>query len=208
MRCGQDDPFSADNGMAAYPASSSGSKLGKQRHYGFILPSRPFNSPSGYGNIVELIGTVHPSDFTNSVILVRDVVDESYATLFTNGVMQVTTYIVDKARGIEPNGNDPREVDFQDVDPRPSGRVFDVDTPGLHVSGPEAYTYGTLLLARYNFLQYATFGSRRCSNDFPWHSRTTIRRILIDDFPDFEFYSRPDLASDNECGTGRTSIQP
>ena len=208
MRCGQDDPFSADNGMAAHSSSPIYDKLGKQKHAGFILPSAGNNSPAVFGNIVEFIGEVHPSDFTNSIVLVRDTIDELAITLFTNGSYQVIKYDTNKTRGIEPCGNDPTEPDFLDVDPRPNGRIFDVDTPGLSVREPSIFPHGTFQYARYNFIQYAVFGNKRCANDFLWHSRTTIRRNFQDDPATFDFYSRLDLPSDNECGTGHTIIQP
>ena len=208
MRCGQGDPFSEDNGMLAHSSNPIYDKLGMQKHAGFILPSENHNSPAVFGNIVEFSGTVHPIDFTNRVVLVRDCIDELAITIFTNGAYQVIKYATNKVRGAEPSGNDPTESDFLDVDPRPNGRVFDVDTPGLSVIEPDIFPHGTFQFARYNFIQYAAFGNKRCSNDFLWHSRTTIRRNFQDDPAEFSFYSRQDLSSDNECGTGHTGIQP
>lgn len=206
MRCGQDDPFSPDNGMLAHSSNPIYDRLGMQKHAGFILPSAEHNSQAVVGNIVEMIGNVHPCDFIGDVSLVRDCIDELAYTQQTNGSYRIIAYALSKSRGVEPVGNDPTPRDFRDTNPMPLGSVFDVDTPGLNIRFPELLPHGTVGIARYNFWEYAVFSGRRCSDDFGWHSRTRCVRNADDTFPDVSFESRLDNPYDNHCGVGHIEV--
>lgn len=205
MRCGQDDALSTDNGMLAH---STQLKLGRQKLAAVVLPSEPRNAEASIGNVVEVIGVVYPSSFTNSIAFVRDCVDELAIAFPATGAYSIISFDMGQTRGEEPIGNDPTKRDFLDTDPRPYGRIFDVDTPGFQRNWADYYPNGTTIFIRYNFVQYSVFGSRRCSNDFPWYSRTTIQRTEIDGYSDFVFFSRPEAMDDNSCGTGYTEIAP
>ena len=209
MRCGQDDPFSADNGREAFPSNAT--YLGKQ-----ITPSQDVFAngtneltASGIGNVVELIGTVHPSDFCHEIIFSRDSIDE-YAAVFSSSgsLIQAIASIQGQSRGSEPPGNDPTYAEFQDRDPRPNGRIFDIDTPGFPLVYAAFCPIGSFLVQRINFLQYAVFSSRRCSNDFAWHSKTTIRCEEVAGVRFFDFYTRPSRQDDNSCGPGHSTTAP
>ncbi len=116
--------------------------------------------------------------------------------------------IYGNTRGPEPFGNDPTFAEFQDRDPRPNGKVFDIDTPGFPLNYVNRYSLGTLIAVRYNFLQYANFSGRRCSDDFAWHSKTTIRREESAGIPCFNFFTRPSFPDDNSCGSGHSTTAP
>jgi hypothetical protein len=194
MRCGQDDPVSPDNDCLA---ALSNPLLGKQSICisGF--------EPS-IGNVAEFIGTVHPLDFAYNIAQTRDCVDEFFVVFTPTGsVYDIMLNTQGKPRGNEPIGNDAISAALQDISPQPNGRVFDVDTPGCGLSGAPFVPVNHLVYVRYNFLQYAHFVGKRCSNDFPWHSRTTLKRIANGGLPEYEFYEIPD---GNTCGSQHTRI--
>jgi hypothetical protein len=82
----------------------------------------------------------------------------------------------------------------------------DVDTPGVPTYFLTAFPSGTYFFLRQNFVQYAVFSNKRCSNDFYWFSRTTLSRILFNDHYSFEFLNRADHPYDNAVGEGSTDI--
>lgn len=209
MRCGQDDPFSTDNGRVAFPNNTM--SLGKQVYLPqvVVVNGKEESTEGGIGNVVEIVGTVHPSGFSETIRLVRDSVDE-YAAAFANSgsLLETIAYVQGKTRGPDAVGNDRTYDEFQDRDPRPHGRVFDIDTPGLPLLYVSRYQIGTFVVERFNFLQYAAFDGKRCSNDFAWHSKTTIRREEDNGIPCFNFFTRPSFPDDNSCGPGHSTIAP
>ena len=209
MRCGQDDPFSADNGRMAFPNNTL--SLGKQVYLPQYVITNGMSAltAGGIGNVVEIVGAVHPADFSDNVSFARDSIDEYVAAFTSSGLLiETISSIHGNTRGPEPFGNDPTFAEFQDRDPHPNGKVFDIDTPGFPLIYVSRYSLGTLIAVRYNFLQYANFSGRRCSDDFAWHSKTTIRREESAGIPCFNFFTRPSFPDDNSCGSGHSTTAP
>lgn len=174
---------------------------------GIYLPNAIQNAVGAIANIVEFCGTIHPCDFADEVIFTRDCVDGCSSILYPTGAMVVFADNHNMARGVEPFGNDENWPDFQDRSPQPNGRIFDVDTPGLVLSEARSTPYGTTMFYRYNFIQYARYGGRRCSNDFPWFCRLTARRGVDEDaFPDVFFLDREGVIDDNVVANGNTEV--
>ena len=65
---------------------------------------------------------------------------------------------------------------------------------------------GTYIFSRANFIQYAVWEEMRCSNDFPWYTRTTLMKTSPPGSLSFDFYFRPAHQYDNSCGPGFTNI--
>ena len=80
-----------------------------------------------WANAVEIVGTVAPSNFEETVMLERARV----ATSVYYGVNNVLE--TGNSRGAGP---DPSNVVLRDDDPRPNGKVYDCDAPGIHTSRP------------------------------------------------------------------------
>ncbi|MBQ7721823.1 MAG: hypothetical protein IJT64_02820, partial [Kiritimatiellae bacterium] len=196
MRCGQDDNFSSDNGCAIKPSPA---KLGAQRVFvGGVEVSM--------GNNVEFIGSIHPSDFVSSVSMNRDNTNAMLVAKMPNGGWNMLSYEPLRPRGTEPACNDSTEPDYQDRNPAPNGRVFDFDTPGIGVSAYATLPEGTILYEIQNFLQYALWNQKRCSNDFPWFSRTSLVKNPSTSFFVFDFAARNNHPEDNSCGFGATPL--
>lgn len=205
MRCGQDEPLSSDNCPLI---STNGILLGRQRLAGIHDPVIHKNTPPSIGNIVELKGLVHPSDFSDTISFGRDNVDE-YVAEALNGHYSVLVDNQGKTRGFEPSGNDSPPTSFQDINPRPNGAIYDIDTPGEYQHRADNLSHGTIRLIRLNFKQYAFWRGRRCSDDFLWFSRTTILRTFDEyELPTFDFLDRQGFSHDNACGPGSTSLTP
>ena len=115
MRCGQNDDFSTDNGCVVKPSPA---KLGAQR--GFVG-----GVEVNMGNNVEFIGTVHPSDFTLSILMNRDNTNEMLVAKLPNGSWNLLSYHPVILRDMEPECNDETDPQYQDWNPMPNGRVFD-----------------------------------------------------------------------------------
>ena len=196
MRCGQNDPFSADNYFAAFATNSL---LGAQKHA--FKGYEP-----GIGNVVEIIGTVHPSDFSQAIEFRRDNIAEATSIFATNGISIYSDANLSITRGVEPTGNDPCIAAFGDYTPPPNGRVFDVDTPGIPDYLRTAFPNGHYFITRMNFVEYTVFANRRCANDFFWFTRTTTVRIVIDGHYDLDFLNRSGRTDDNLVGIGSTDV--
>lgn len=67
---------------------------------------------------------------------------------------------------------------------------------------------GTVVLLRLNFLEYAVFRGKRCSNDFRWYSRTTVVKTSGPGFAIYNFHARNGAMDENKAGGGATSIAP
>ena len=196
MRFGQDDPFSADNNCAAFTTN---------RHLGRQSVSITGYEPS-VGNVVEIIGSVHPSDFVSEIGFKRDNTAELTQVFTSGGTTVYRNFDPLIERGEEPLCNDPCRPICGDYTVSQLGHVFDVDTPGVPTYFLTAFPSGTYFFLRQNFVQYAVFSNKRCSNDFYWFSRTSLSRILFNDHYSFEFLNRVDHPYDNAVGEGSTDI--
>ena len=210
MRCGQDDSLSADNGLAANYGTNC---LGNQ-----IFPSITYYQEGTYrvlaggiGNVVELCGNVSPSDFHSGISLLRDRVGEYIGYIFDGQTIVTGSANSNIPRGNEPNVNDLSPSIVRDDDPRPNGRIYDVDTPGIETGsevGGSMNPVGTVVLMRLNFLEYAVFKGKRCSDDFRWYSRTTVVKTSGPGFATYNFHARNGVMDENKAGSGATSIAP
>lgn len=196
MRCGQDDPFSPDNDCVAFPTNRV---LGKQ------IVSLTGYEPS-IGNTVEIIGEVHPAVFAGNINFNRDNIAEKTSIFTTNGVAIHNRIFPTISRGEEPDCNDPCATNFCDSNPSPNGFIYNIDTPGLPWYYLTAFPSGHLYFTRMNFVQYALWGNRRCSNDFFWFTRTTTVRALQGNHYVLDFFNRDNRPDDNASGQGSTNV--
>ena len=196
MRCGQDDDFSQDNGSVTKPSPA---KLGTQRVFANGVEV-------SMGNNVEFVGTVQPSDFNFSISMNRDNTNEMLVAKMPNGSWNLLSYVPSRIREQEPECNDETDPGYQDWDPMPNGRVFDFDTPGLDPTAYATFPEGILLYEIQNFLQYAIWNQKRCSNDFPWFSRTSLVKNPSNSYFIFNFAVRENHPEDNSCGYGATQL--
>ena len=205
MRCGQDDVLSDDN----VPGIATNSiRLGKQKLAGLhVLVTNVPNTTASIGNVVELKGTVYPPDFIHAIGMARDCISEQQQYYMTNGIIMYSHVAINQARGQEGVGNDPTRFYFQDQDPRPCGHVYDIDTPGFEQGDLRIRPMGIIFNTTYNFLQYAFFNGRRCSDDFPWFSKTTVTKEDQDGYIELVFFVDPEDFSINSCGGGHVPIQ-
>ena len=201
MRCGQDDPFSPDNDCAAFPSNRV---LGAQR-----------TNIEGYepsiGNVVEIVGQVHPPNFSQECNWVRDCIDEYSAYQSSSNSMGYLSFSHEEYQRMEnEGGNDATYPLFEDLTPSIQGRIFDIDTPGIATGDllPNGQLYpgamnpqGFIITKHYNFLQYVLINGKRCSDDFAWHSRTRVIKTAPIGIADYDFWDG-NGASDNHAGAG------
>ena len=178
IRNQQGASFSSDNGATSRPSPAL---LGAQ------ILSSPIWTMS---QVVELVGTVSPSSFTNKLDFLREKTGLFYRREEPSG------YSYEKIYGAEGDISFP---EWKDLDPRPNGKIYDIDAPGIDRS--TFYEQGTVLFQRVNFKQHATYKGVRCSDDFEWFARITIKKTSPKNQDDYEFYY-PSGPSDNESGEG------
>lgn len=143
-----------------------------------------------WGNAVEMVGTVAPSNFEEKIMLDRGRV-EVRVYYGTNNVLDPGN-----SGGAQP---DTSNAVLRDDDPRPNGKVYDYDAPGIPTLPPSA-AVGTTRRMRINLNEFAMYNGKKASADMPWFSRmsivrTTGRDALINDVP-----------NDNVAGTGTTPL--
>jgi hypothetical protein len=162
---------------------SSSPSLGTVYHSGATSTKGNF-----WGNAVEIVGTVAPSNFEDKIMLDRARVATN---VFYNNVLETGN-----SGGANP---DTSNAVLRDDDPRPDGRIYDYDAPGIPTLPPSA-AVGTTRRQRINFNQFAMYNGKKASADMPWFSRmsivrTTGRDAIINDVP-----------NDNVAGTGTTPL--
>jgi len=143
-----------------------------------------------WGNAVEFVGTVAPSNFEEKVMLDRARV-ETRVYYGTNNVLETGN-----SGGARPDTSDPV---LRDDDPRPNGKIYDYDAPGIPTLPPSA-AVGTTRRMRINLNEFAMYNGKKASADLPWFSRmsivrTTGRDALIND-----------VSGDNVAGSGTTAL--
>ena len=168
--------FSDDNHFTAHPNPST---LGPGY---YTVPCRLDQNPPSYTRqmayVVEIRGTVHPSNFDQQVFLTRDWIKEWFWGTDQNGKV-LFKEIKTKKRGIDDGtifGNDDPlgQMGFDSSNPS-NGYIFDVDTPGVqkgmiwqHVGdGPGKYAF-VRFFDVVNFIQYAYFNGQRVADDHDW----------------------------------------
>ena len=143
-----------------------------------------------WGNAVEFVGTVAPSNFQERVMLDR-------ARVATN-VYYGPNNVLETGNSGGAQGDTSPAV-LRDDDPRPNGKVYDYDAPGIPTLPPSAVV-GTTRRQRINLNEFAMYNGKKASADLPWFSRmsivrTTGRDAIINDVP-----------GDNVAGSGTTPL--
>jgi hypothetical protein len=116
---------------------------------------------NAWRTVVEIMGTVKPSDF-NNIFISRGII----ASRFYQG----STLILS-----EDNRPDNSLPEARDDDPQPNGKVYDADGPSIEFASTPLE--GTIIRRRTNFNQFAvnrTGLPARLSADLNWYSRISI----------------------------------
>jgi hypothetical protein len=143
-------------------------------------------------NTVEIMGTVSPSNFKGKIKMPRYRILSQY---YYNNVLQLTR---------QPGLDDLPGADvLRDFDPKPKGRVFDYDGPGIGFGGVTSAT-GDTRRQRVNFQQYATYEekgqTKKASDDLLWYARISIIKTAAGDA------LATDVAGDNQAAQGATAL--
>jgi len=158
---------------------------------------------------VEIVGAVRPSGFDRNVMLKRVVNARSYKNGVPDGFSRPGCGGAVMVNGFMA-GLDTSCPDRRDDDPRPNGRVYDTDAPGVILnSTTEALPVGTLLQYRANFYEFAVIpvgGTQvRVSDVLNWYVRVSVRKVdPTRNFWALDF-SRP---GDNIGSVGLTNLAP
>ena len=179
--------ISSDNSARSAIAAvqGSGPSLGTIRHTGSTSALGAF-----WGNAVELVGTVAPKNFNEKIILDRARVNANYF-FGTNNTLEPTN-----SGGAR---SDTSNATLRDDDPRPNGKIYDYDAPGLP-SLPASTAVGTPRRQRFNARQFAMYNGKKASDDFFWFARITIVKTAGTDA------LGTDVPGDNTAGQGSTPL--
>ena len=158
------------------------------------------------GNNAEFVGTVHPYDFRSDISMNRDNTSEMLVAKMPDGSWNLLKYRPSISRKQEPECNDSPDPRYQDRNPTPNGMVFDFDTPGIDPAALVHLPEGTIVYETQNFLQYALWNGRRCSDDLPWFSRSSLVKNPSTSYFVFDFATRENHPEDNSCGLGSTQL--
>ena len=173
--------------------------------------SNPGESPpfmqSAYG--VEFVGRVHPSDFNEYLFFTRDSIDETIWWINASGIRRWAEGQphLSQTRGDGSSaGNDDPPVESQSPEVSATGRIYDVDLPGLkHDSlfliAKDNSPCVTRIIYAVNFLQYVFYNGNRVSDDFHWFVKMTHDCSLSPEGK-FELFFPTDKES-NIAGEGR-----
>ena len=174
-----------------------------------LLGPRSYRMESGFEGlayILEFDGLVHPSDFPYELLFARDNTDTwGYCELPAGGLDPIQDE-TDIAREPESRGNDTPPLESQSCFTMEHGHIYNYDTPGLGRIWMQSHAAESIGYLRMNFLQYVQCNGIRCSNDFAWWVRVTVKNEDSPDGPVADIYSRPEHVDDNNAGTGITNI--
>lgn len=196
IRASTNDTISPNCGCLKKPKSN---KLGPNER----IEVRGHDDVSG--NVVEIKGIVHPSDYESTIYSQRDCIDE-YVAVETNNVVAIQKNFLDQQR--TEYGNDPIYFVFEDCNPQPDGAVYNLDTPGCNWDSVHDQPLGAIVYIRYNFVQFFYSEGHRCSDDFYWFSRSTFLSGTPETPNAVLFYPLDGGVGDNCVGVGSTSITP
>lgn len=143
-----------------------------------------------WGNAVEIVGTVYPSDFDKKIKLVRWRIQSNYYYGAAN--------TLETGNGGGAKDDTSPDV-LRDDKPKPNGKVYDYDAPGLGTL-PAGAAVGTTRRQRANFREYATFEGKTASDELHWFSRISIIKTAGQD------QLATDVANDNMAGQGATAL--
>jgi hypothetical protein len=142
-----------------------------------------------WGNGVELVGTVAPKNFDKKVNLDRARVGVAYFLGVNNSPE------TGNSGGAQGDTSNPV---LRDDDPRPNGKIYDYDAPGIAL--PPSMAVGTPRRQRINLREFAMYNGKKCSDDFFWFSRISIVKTAGQDA------LLSDVPGDNTAGQGSTPL--
>jgi hypothetical protein len=137
-----------------------------------------------YTCALEIVGIVKPSDFEGRIEPRRFMLERIE---YRNQEVSYT--------GIP--GPD-HSWNLVDTDPRPNGRVYEIDAPGDRAHG---HTEGTVYRMRVNMRQFWVYNDEPVSDEKLWFSRYSFKRL-----EGRVYVPVYDAPRDNECGEGSTSM--
>jgi len=142
-----------------------------------------------WGNGVELVGTVAPKNFDKKINLDRARVAVAYFLGVNNSPE------TGNSGGAQGDTSNPV---LRDDDPRPNGKIYDYDAPGIAL--PPSMAVGTTRRQRINLREFAMYNGKKCSDDFFWFSRISIVKTAGQDA------LLSDVPGDNTAGQGSTPL--
>ena len=180
--------ISSDNNAKSVIGQVQGNSsptLGPTRHTGSLAAIGQF-----WGNAVELVGTVAPKNFDEKIMLDRQ--------------RLAANYFFGANNSLETGNSGGAKVDtsnviLRDDDPKPNGKIYDYDAPGLG-NLPPSVAIGTTRRQRINFHQFAMWNGKKASDDFPWFARISIVKTAGTDA------LATDVPGDNVAGQGSTPL--
>jgi hypothetical protein len=148
---------------------------------------------------IEIVGSVHPFDFTELVALRREF--NSARTYLNN--TQDSSSPFNNDGGIDDT-SDPIYVDDDPQSNNSVGTIYDLDLPGLAFN--PSLAVGTIRRHRFNFREWAEYDdgttSARCSEYFPWFARQSIVKHADPN----GWHRETGVPTDNQVGQGQTPI--
>ena len=180
--------ISSDNNAKSVIGQVQGNSsptLGPTRHTGSIAAVGQF-----WGNAVELVGTVAPKNFDEKIMLDRQ--------------RLAANYFFGANNSLETGNSGGAKVDtsnviLRDDDPKPNGKIYDYDAPGLG-NLPASVAVGTTRRQRINFHEFAMWNGKKASDDFSWFARISIVKTAGTDA------LSTDVPGDNVAGQGSTPL--
>jgi hypothetical protein len=139
---------------------------------------------------IELTGLVHPSDFTQEIILDRDAETKVYEDAKDGSTLRAYLKFSSPppVRTLTQSGNDTSHPIMRDDDPQSGsskGKIYDIDAPGTLTDIPKFVPKGTIVRIRSNYRQFARFEPQkeRCSDIFKWSAavsnKLTGKRSIV-----------------------------
>jgi len=126
------------------------------------------------GSGVEFVGTVSPSDFTQSILMERDGEGRGYKGL--DGQSSDWTLSPDYPN--VPPGSDTSFSNWRDDDPQSGGsggKIYDSDDPGIFTKYNDVANY--IRRSRFNFKAFATFNGTRCASFYNWYCKASYKKV-------------------------------
>lgn len=102
-------------------------------------------------------------------------------------------------------GPDTSDDCLRDDDPRPNGKIYDIDTPGISNASLFGYPGGWKAFYRFNVATHATFNTVRCSDDKLWFAGVTGEKAN-EYSTAWIFLTRPGHPTDNSAVNGPTTM--
>lgn len=167
--------FSSDNAARNALASALGGSFDLGPRFASSL----------WRTVVEVVGTVKPTNFNSDILIDRNLVASRYYQ--ESGLIQS-----------ENNLPDTSPAAARDDDPQPNATVYDGDGPGFSINTTPPI--GTKYRRRTNFTQFARIGAARLSANLNWYSRIAIV------YTSTGWQWSNDFQGDNAAGTGTTNL--